>query len=243
MDKHLVITLTLAVLFLIVVNVVLWCRMAYFKKVSIALKKVYEEHKCEFEYEVEKRTLTLNIALKELELANHALAKKSKTDKLTGLHNRSSYDDTIKAEFRRSTRTLAPFSIVMVDIDHFKMVNDTFGHLAGDQCLVWLSSLIKKTIKRESDVAFRYGGEEFCVILPITDAKGAFTLAEKLRSIIEASHFEFENKQIDITVSCGVFTFTQQPGVGPEKIFLYADKALYQAKNTGRNKTIAYNDL
>jgi diguanylate cyclase (GGDEF)-like protein len=240
MNEYVLVLLILCILLSIAVNVVVILRLDSYKKVNMALKKEQEDNKEEFEFHVQKRTLTLNIALTELEEANKALAKKSQTDKLTGLNNRASYDDIIKAEYRRSKRTLSPLSIIVIDIDNFKVVNDNFGHLTGDNCLIRLSVIIKKSIKRESDVAFRYGGEEFCLVLPSTDAKGAMSLAERLRKNIKEELFEYHNKLINITASCGVFTYEQQENIKLENIFEYADKALYQAKSTGRNKTIAF---
>ncbi|MGB0936918.1 MAG: GGDEF domain-containing protein [Colwellia sp.] len=230
----------LSLLLSIVVNVVIVLRLENYKKMNASLIKEQAQTKEEFEYQVQERTLTLNIALKELEEANQALAKKSQTDKLTGLNNRACYDDTIQAEYRRSKRTLSPLSLIVIDIDHFKLVNDNYGHFMGDKCLIWFAAMIKKSVKRDSDVAFRYGGEEFCLLLPSTDAKGAYGVAESLRKNIETETFEYNNIIINITVSCGVFTYEQQKDIKLEDLFTFADKALYQAKSTGRNKAVAF---
>ena len=183
-------------------------------------------------------TLELHIALQELEEANHELEQKNTLDELTGLFNRRFYDQKIIAEYRRSKRNLTPLSLIIMDIDHFKVVNDTYGHLAGDQCLVWLS----KYLKQSSDMVFSYGGEEFCVILPDTDEKGAIALAEDLRNNIEDQVCTHKDTQIRLTISSGVFTYIQQKDVQPEQIFTGADKALYQAKHNGRNQTQLYKD-
>ncbi len=194
----------------------------------------------DLENRVQERTLELNIALQELEEVNRELEQKNTLDELTGLYNRRFYDQRILAEYRRSKRNLTPLSIVLIDIDHFKSVNDTYGHLAGDQCLAWVSQYINKSLKRSSDMAFRYGGEEFCLILPDTDAKGALALSETLRESIAEQPFIYDNKNISLTVSNGIFTYVQQENVTPEQIFSCADKALYQAKNHGRNQTQEY---
>ncbi len=194
----------------------------------------------DLENRVQERTLELNIALQELEEVNRELEQKNTLDELTGLYNRRFYDQRILAEYRRSKRNLTPLSIVLIDIDHFKSVNDTYGHLAGDQCLTWVSQHINKSLKRSSDMAFRYGGEEFCLILPDTDAKGALALAETLRERIAEQPFIYDGKDISLTVSNGIFTYVQQENVTPEQIFSCADKALYQAKNHGRNQTQEY---
>ena len=189
------------------------------------------------EERVQERTLELNIALQELESANQELERKNVLDELTGLHNRRFYDQKILAEYRRSRRNLTPLSLILIDIDHFKLVNDKYGHLAGDQSLVWLAKYIKQSLKRSADKAFRYGGEEFCLILPNTDAEGALLVAEQLREVVSEKAFNFEGTEISLTISCGICTYQQQADIGPEQIFSGADKALYQAKHDGRNQS------
>jgi len=201
------------------------------------LLTLQQENQEELEQRVQERTLELNIALQELEEVNQELERKNIIDELTGLHNRRFYDQKILAEYRRSKRNLTPLSLVVIDIDHFKRVNDDYGHLAGDQCLVWLSGHIKQCLKRNSDLAFRYGGEEFCLILPETESQGAFTLAESLRENIARRAFLYQDLEIPITISCGVCTYQQQTDAQPEHVFAGADKALYTAKRNGRNQT------
>ena len=203
------------------------------------LLKLQSQSQEELEDRVQERTLELNIALQELEEANHELEQKNTLDELTGLFNRRYYDQKILAEYRRSKRNLTPLSLVLIDIDHFKAVNDTYGHLAGDQCLVWLSQYIKESLKRSTDMAFRYGGEEFCLILPDTDSKGAMALAETLRKNLAKQGFDYKGINIALTISNGIYTYQQQENVMPEQIFAGADKALYQAKHNGRNQTQA----
>ena len=202
-----------------------------------ALAKEQQDSQDLLEERVQERTLELNIALQELESANEELERKNVLDELTGLHNRRFYDQKILAEYRRSRRNLTALSLILIDIDHFKSVNDNYGHLAGDQCLIWLAKYIKQSLKRSADKAFRYGGEEFCLILPNTDAEGAFLLAEQLREVITKQSFKFQEIEIALTISCGIATYQQQKDVGPEQIFAAADKALYQAKGDGRNQT------
>jgi len=125
---------------------------------------------------------------------------------------------------------------VIIDIDFFKKVNDSYGHQVGDECLIWVSQHIKQSLKRGSDLAFRYGGEEFCLILPDTDLSGAKTLANDLRKAIDKKAFEFEGGVIELTISCGVSTYQQQKNITPVQIFSGADAALYQAKHNGRNQ-------
>jgi diguanylate cyclase (GGDEF)-like protein len=200
------------------------------------LLRLQSQSQEELENRVQERTLELNIALQELEEANHELEQKNTLDELTGLFNRRFYDQKILAEYRRSKRNLTPLSLVLIDIDHFKAVNDTYGHLAGDSCLAWLSEHIKQSLKRSTDMAFRYGGEEFCLILPDTDGKGAVALAEALRHNIAKQACIYKEIDIPITISNGIFTYLQQDNVLPEQIFSSSDKALYQAKHDGRNQ-------
>ncbi len=192
------------------------------------------------EERVQERTLELNIALQELESANQELERKNVLDELTGLHNRRFYDQKIMAEYRRSRRNLTALSLIIIDIDHFKLVNDNYGHLAGDQCLVWLAKHIKQSLKRSADKAFRYGGEEFCLILPNTDGEGALLVAEQIRAVVSEKAFNFEGTEIPLTISCGLSTYQQQVDIGPEQIFSTADKALYHAKHNGRNQSIQH---
>lgn len=206
------------------------------KKAQAELLILQEESQEKLESRVQERTLELNIALQELESANKELAEKNTLDELTGLYNRRYYDQKVLAEYRRSRRNLTPLSLVVIDIDHFKKVNDNHGHIAGDQCLIWVAGKIKASLGRVTDLGCRYGGEEFCLILPETDTKGAMSLAEALRDSIESEIFVFEQVEIPMTISCGVSTYWQQPDITPENIFAAADEALYSAKKSGRNQ-------
>jgi diguanylate cyclase (GGDEF)-like protein len=204
------------------------------------LEKEQQESQDLLEERVQERTLELNIALQELESVNQELERINVLDELTGLHNRRFYDQKIQAEFRRSRRNLTPLSLVVIDIDHFKSVNDLHGHLVGDQCLIWVSEHIKQSLKRSTDKAFRYGGEEFCLILADTDAKGALQLAERLRTSINQQNFSYQDVEISLTISCGICTYLQEKDVSPETMFSGADKALYQAKHNGRNQSLQH---
>lgn len=204
------------------------------------LAKKQQENQDLLEERVQERTLELNIALQELASANQELERKNVIDELTGLHNRRFYDQKIVAEYRRSRRNLTPLSLVLIDIDHFKSVNDSHGHLAGDHCLVWVAKQIEQSLKRSADKAFRYGGEEFCLILPDTDAQGAFQIAEQLRLLISQQACQLDVADIRLTISCGTCTYQQEADVSPEQIFAGADKALYEAKHNGRNRTQQY---
>jgi diguanylate cyclase (GGDEF)-like protein len=200
------------------------------------LSTLQDESQEQLESRVQERTLELNIALQELEAVNQELKEKNTLDELSGLYNRRHYDQKIMAEFRRSRRNLTPLSLVLVDIDHFKNVNDNYGHLTGDKCIVEVASLIKSLLRRSSDVGCRYGGEEFCLILPETDEKGALVLAQEICQSVRDKIIYNNEDIIDLTVSCGVTTYQQEKDVTPEIIFDSVDKALYKAKQAGRDQ-------
>lgn len=159
-------------------------------------------------------------------------------DALTGIANRRQFEETLDLEWRRAKRINAPISLVMIDIDHFKNFNDTYGHQAGDECLKKVAEVLNSTVTRPGDLAARYGGEEFAVILT-TGNRGALLLAQKMRLKITKLRINLGFTQLEkhITISLGVAT--QYPAIesSPPKLIEEADKALYRAKNEGRNKT------
>jgi diguanylate cyclase len=174
--------------------------------------------------------------LAELQHANEDLVRLATTDSLTCLWNRRAADDKLEAEWQRAKRTLQPASLVMLDIDHFKQVNDMHGHPAGDAALRLFAATIKSTI-REIDTAARYGGEEFLILLPNTGAQGAYVFAERLRERIAASPVCHEGRQIHCRTSVGVAVSTpDEAGCGAW--MQRADQALYLAKQGGRNRTV-----
>lgn len=177
-------------------------------------------------------------AERELQRANEELLRLSTTDALTGLYNRRYLMDTMAAEFARAKRYWSPLSIMMLDVDHFKQVNDRYGHQIGDQLLVHLAVQLRERT-RGSDVAARYGGEELTVLLPQTSLAQAYAVAETLREIIASRPLITPSgEQIPITVSIGVACFPDIPVDHVERLLHYADSALYQAKESGRNRVI-----
>jgi diguanylate cyclase (GGDEF)-like protein len=154
-------------------------------------------------------------------------------DGLTQIANKNFFLDRLSEEFSRSKRYDRELSLLMFDFDHFKAVNDTYGHLAGDEILKKAAGLIQKNMRKE-DVVGRYGGEEFAVILPETPKKNAVFLAEKLRKLIEGTTFTHGTFKIPVTISIGVATIAKEIR-SPEQFLEAADKALYQAKSEGRN--------
>lgn len=171
-----------------------------------------------------------------LERANEQLAKLSMTDRLTGLLNRGTWENLVDAEYERFRRYGQATSLVMFDIDHFKPVNDTYGHLAGDEVIRHTAEVTRNNI-RQSDSAGRYGGEEFGIILPETDAESARVICERIREAIENSTVSTTAGDIRYTVSMGIAQLTETP----ENYMQWmqkADEALYKAKESGRNKVV-----
>ena len=163
--------------------------------------------------------------------------KISVTDGLTGLDNHQQMQSLLKNEVVRCQRYASSLSIVMMDIDHFKNINDTYGHQKGDDILVDFASTMKKFC-RSNDVAARYGGEEFILVLPETKVKGAFYIAERIREEMASQTFKYKGKDFKVTVSCGIAEFDSTLIKGPADLIKIADQALYKAKNEGRNRTI-----
>lgn len=157
---------------------------------------------------------------------------RARTDPLTGLPNRAAYDEHIDQEYERWSRYRTPFSVVVGDLDFFKKINDTYGHLAGDKVLRLVAKVITKNI-RVTDFVGRYGGEEFIIILPSTGAEEASQAMEKLRESLASSPFNFHGKPVGITMSFGVTEIKE--GDSLDDVFTRADEALYQAKEDGRN--------
>lgn len=161
------------------------------------------------------------------------------TDGLTGLHNRRYLDSHLKILFNRAQARGRPLSVCITDIDRFKQVNDSYGHDAGDDVLREFAARIRATV-RGADLACRYGGEEFVVVMPDTSAEAAAAIAERLRSMIEDRPFTLRTSPatLHVTASMGIATFA--PGVDtPEQLLKQADRALYQAKSSGRNRVVA----
>ncbi|NOZ87575.1 MAG: diguanylate cyclase [Deltaproteobacteria bacterium] len=180
--------------------------------------------------------LSANEKLKEV---NQKLKELSITDPLTGLHNRLYLQMRIGHEFERADRYRSYLSCAMADIDHFKKVNDTYGHAAGDAVLQHIARVFMESI-RKIDLAARFGGEEFVFILPETDEDEAILVSERIRASVEASPVVFEGRTILATVSIGIVTFPHHDIENEDQLIDCADKALYRAKNSGRNRVEKY---
>jgi len=186
------------------------------------------------------RIVKLQIAtdITDLKNAYGTIKKMSVTDELTQLFNRRHFHTQIDVEIQRALRYNRPLSLILLDIDYFKKVNDEHGHQVGDAVLVDIASILRSNVRKE-DVVARYGGEEFVVILPEIDVKGAYIVGEKLRRLIENHIFEVtDRKKFKTTASFGVSSMSQLPAESPDKaqqIIKQADIALYEAKKGGRN--------
>ena len=166
------------------------------------------------------------------------LFRAANIDNLTQLYNKKYFIDTLSKEFSFSRRNRQPLSLMMIDIDHFKKVNDTHGHVAGDHVLRSLGTYLLKHLRLEN-IGARYGGEEFAVILRNVASPLAFTIAERLRKAIEADPIQYRSKAIPITISVGIATFENGNFQTLEDLIQKADECLYEAKAAGRNRTMA----
>jgi diguanylate cyclase (GGDEF)-like protein len=169
------------------------------------------------------------------------LQKLAANDPLTSLYNRRFGMVRLTEEFSRSVRNNLPLGIIMFDIDHFKSVNDTYGHTVGDRALVNISKISRMAI-REGDFLIRFGGEEFLVILPGASKEDTQFVAERLRHMVEDSSIKHGDQQIRITISAGYSSYPENDVKDENALVTIADKALYTAKESGRNKVVCYND-
>lgn len=181
------------------------------------------------------RTIFKFIAGGNIEAAYHdEIYRLTTMDGLTQIYNRRYFDEQLDREISRSRRYERVLSLVMLDLDHFKEVNDTYGHLAGDSVLKQLASTVRTRIRRE-DVFARYGGEEFALLLPEINLAGARQLAEKVRKLVERQRFEFDKQVIPVTLSVGVSTLEPHHRE-PSELVRAADEHLFEAKSQGRNR-------
>jgi len=200
------------------------------------LLETREKANRELESRVSERTHELEEALTELEAMNSYLEDVSNTDQLTQLKNRHYFVHRYHEEYRRAHRQQQPISVILMDIDRFKDYNDIHGHLAGDACLRAVAETFRQIVCRSGDTVARYGGEEFIVLLTDTPLEGALTLAERLRQGIAETDVVIGEKHLPVTISLGVATEIPQHINEPEALIQHADKALYAAKEQGRNR-------
>ena len=200
--------------------------------------EVQQKANDELEYAVSERTLELEITLRELAEKNQTLEAMNTEDALTGIRNRRYFDKKYAAEMRLSRRNETELAVAMIDIDYFKKVNDTYGHLAGDECLRYVAQTVKTHLKRPGDEAFRYGGEEFAVLLPQTDGAGAELVLNKIRAYLANHPAKVGQEVIPLTISVGICSMIYDGSVTENVPLDTADKALYSAKQAGRNRVV-----
>ena len=163
----------------------------------------------------------------------------SLTDGLTGIGNRRRFDQTVKAEWNHARRAKDDFSMLLLDIDRFKLFNDTYGHLNGDVCLKTIAGVIGDSLERGSDTVFRWGGEEFAVLLPCTHIEGAMKVAERIRKRVAATPIRHGGGTVSVTISIGVGSIVPSDAGFEESFAEFSagiDRALYRAKENGRNR-------
>lgn len=195
---------------------------------------------------LERVALELAVAIKQaklyqqLEQANQELQQLSVMDSLTKIANRRKFDEYIAQEWIRLSREKLPLSLIFCDIDHFKLYNDTYGHPAGDRCLIEVAKAISKVIKRPSDLVARYGGEEFVLVLPQTPLAGAKYLAQQIRLQVQSLKIPHLRSSVDlyVTISLGISSCIPHPDFNFEVLIATADQGLYQAKERGRNQAV-----
>lgn len=201
--------------------------------------QIQEEAKGQLEQRVLQRTSELDETLKKLSEANSKLRSLNFTDGLTGVRNRRYFDQKLRKEWERAQRGGYFITVMLIDLDFFKKINDTYGHQAGDMCLKSVSLAIKNALKRPCDIVARYGGEEFVVILPLTDEAGAVHMAESIRQDVAALAITYEGWRINLTTSIGLCTVKPDDAFKPSDLISAADAALYKAKHNGRNQVQA----
>jgi diguanylate cyclase (GGDEF)-like protein len=204
------------------------------------LLKAQTDANNQLEEKVKERTQSMQKVLTELEHANNRLELASITDSLTTLFNRGHFENRLAIEYKRALRHHRQLSIILCDIDHFKVINDTYGHKAGDDCLRHVALILKNTITRSGDIIARYGGEEFIILLVDTTLEEATRLAQALCNSLRNTAIEANNHQIQFTGSFGVCSLSQYPVENTDMLVNHADEALYDAKNQGRDRVCVW---
>ncbi|MCX7823226.1 MAG: diguanylate cyclase [Syntrophobacterales bacterium] len=222
---------------------ILITKLSYIKQVLEKRRSQEEEYNKELEeriHKLQKELATINDQIKQVQFRERRLAEEILKDPLTGIANRRAYEARIAEEWERFKRYGHIFSVAVFDLDHFKKVNDVYGHKAGDLVLKEIARLVKSSI-RKADLIARYGGEEFVIIFTGTNAHGAKEATEKVRQIIESTKFVFKKQEVPITISAGV-SQVEPSDKSPIDVFERADKALYISKKGGRNKVSLFQE-
>jgi diguanylate cyclase (GGDEF)-like protein/PAS domain S-box-containing protein len=181
-------------------------------------------------------------AEKVMQLANQELERLATEDGLTKVSNRRRFDEYLNIEWRRQTRSGAPIALIMCDVDFFKKYNDQYGHQAGDSCLMSVASAIRTRVGRSGDLIARYGGEEFAIVMPATDAQGAWRVAENIREEVTKMRIPHGGSSTAsfVTISGGVASMVPTMDLKPQMLIERADQCLYRAKKQGRNRVVVF---
>jgi diguanylate cyclase (GGDEF)-like protein len=190
----------------------------------------------------EKAEIKLQKTQINLERINQRLLKLIDTDSLTKIANRRCFNIRFRQEWKRLFREQNPLSLILFDVDYFKSYNDCYGHPQGDRCLIKIAQTVQKAVGRSSDLVARIGGEEFAVILPNTDLKGAKVAAENIRLAIESLKITHQDSQINsqVTISLGIMSLIPTAGQSPTTLINQADQALLEAKRRGKNQSVTF---
>jgi diguanylate cyclase (GGDEF)-like protein len=199
-------------------------------------ERIQSEAREQLEARVRARTAELDATLHRLEDANLRLQDFSRRDGLTGVHNRRHFDDVALQVCRQAREQIHPLALLMVDVDHFKEINDRHGHVVGDDCLRAMAQLLDRRVREVGGTLARYGGEEFAVVLPGFDLERSQELAERLRREIEGHELRIEGKLVELTVSIGLYAVPPGYPCSAAELIRHADSALYDAKRGGRNR-------
>ncbi len=217
-------------------------------RINLERRKRHEAQEQALEIQ-QQANLTLEMRVQErtdeLERANEQLKAISLTDGLTHVANRRRFDEKLQDEWKRAQRHGHPLSLLMLDIDHFKRVNDELGHLVGDDCLTEVAALCAAEVQRSGDLLARYGGEEFSILLPATPEEGALRVAERVRQAVARSpvHSGERVAPVSLTISVGVACLVPDADLEPQELIRLADEALYAAKESGRNRVMLAEDF
>ncbi len=193
--------------------------------------------------ELEKATTNLQIANMELEIQNKELESVAMTDALTGVLNRRSFDMLLHVLWHQALSAHSQIAMIFIDIDYFKLYNDYYGHLEGDECLKKISTTINSALRRSSDSVFRYGGEEFAVLLPGLDTESAKDIADTINQAVSDLNLFNHSTNSVVTCSCGIHSMIPDSSTKSDDLLARADKALYHAKQIGRNRSVCYDDI
>ncbi|HLO49040.1 MAG TPA: GGDEF domain-containing protein [Kamptonema sp.] len=200
----------------------------------IALSQIHEQAT----WYISELYYNLELAKSELELANSELFRLASLDSLTQIANRRRFDEYLEGEWQRLVQEQTPLSLILCDVDFFKIYNDTYGHQAGDRCLQQIAQALQEAVQYEGDLVARYGGEEFAVILPNSTSDRAVSIVEQIRACVRALKINYPHSSISsyVTLTFGVATVVPKPEISKESLIAAADRSLYKAKALGRDR-------